>query len=88
MTRRAARDTKPKRIRLPLKKETAIRLTQLQAELEQTSANANAVVEAARQRVADALMIVCSEGGIDPAKAKAVEVTNAEPFELVLDVTG
>lgn len=86
MARAAARKAEPKEIRIPLKKETALRLTQLQAEFEVVSQQANAAIGAARQRVVDTLGIVCSENGIDPTKATPVQVTSAEPFELVLQV--
>ncbi len=88
VARNAAKKAKPRRVRLPLKKETALRLTKLQAEFEQTLQLANQAVEKARQRVTDTIGIVLSENGIEPEKTTPIEVTSAEPFELVLDIAG
>ncbi len=73
---------KPNHTRIPLKPETARMLLERNTEFVTIEKQAQQAVAIARQRLLDALSSIYTENGI--TSAEPVEITQAEPFELVL----
>lgn len=82
MKRAAQKKAEPKTVRIPLKPETAKLLLERNTELATVQQRAEQAVGMARQRLVDVLSAIYTENGI--TEATPVEITQSEPFELVL----